>query len=124
MTLRTSPAMNSQLSRPLRAAFSFAASTASSTISTPMTLRATGAISCAIVPVPLYRSNTTLSCKSIACVSVALPSDAFPLSVSPPGAFSSSCVFSSLGVFSVIFPLPVSPAFPILISPSTYSRAR
>ena len=35
-------------------AFSFAASTASSTISTPITLEATGAISCEIVPVPQF----------------------------------------------------------------------
>ena len=60
-TLSTSPAMNSQLPRPFNRAFSRAASTASSTISTPMTFLATGAISWAMVPVPLYRSYTTLS---------------------------------------------------------------
>ena len=49
----TSPAINLQLSRPLRAAFSFAAQTASSTISTPTTSLHTDAISCAMVPVPL-----------------------------------------------------------------------
>lgn len=52
-TFRTSPAMKRQLSSPFSFAFSLAASTASSTISTPITSFATGARSCAIVPVPL-----------------------------------------------------------------------
>lgn len=55
-TFSTSPAKNSQFVKPFRAAFSFAASTASSTISTPMTFFATGASIWAIVPVPLYKS--------------------------------------------------------------------
>ena len=60
-TFKTSPAINSQLVNPFAAAFSFAASTASATISTPMTFFAIGAMICAIVPVPLYKSKTTLS---------------------------------------------------------------
>ena len=60
-TFNTSPAINSQLCKPLSSAFFLAASTASSTISTPITFFETGAISCAIVPVPLYKSNTILS---------------------------------------------------------------
>ena len=61
MTFKTSPAMNSQLSSPLLFAFSLAASTASSTISTPITLEATGDNIWAIVPVPLYKSKISLS---------------------------------------------------------------
>ena len=61
ITFNTSPAMNSQLSSPFSFAFSLAASTASDTISTPTTFFATGAMICAMVPVPLYKSNTTLS---------------------------------------------------------------
>ena len=53
ITFNTSPAQKVQLSSPFKAAFSFAASTASSTISTPTTFFATGARICAIVPVPL-----------------------------------------------------------------------
>ncbi|CDD48041.1 unknown [Firmicutes bacterium CAG:534] len=60
-TFKTSPAINSQLCKPFSSALTLAASTASSTISTPITFLATGAISCAMVPVPLYRSKTTLS---------------------------------------------------------------
>lgn len=60
-TFNTSPAINSQLSNPFNSALTFAASTASSTISTPTTFLATGANICAIVPVPLYRSKITLS---------------------------------------------------------------
>ena len=47
-----SPAINSQLPIPFLFAFSAAASTASSTISTPITFSETGAMSCEIVPVP------------------------------------------------------------------------
>ena len=57
-TFRTSPAMNLQLSSPFSFAFSLAAATASSTISTPITSFATGASSCAIVPVPLIKIQT------------------------------------------------------------------
>ena len=56
---KTSSAMNSQLVRPFWAAFFLAASTASATISTPITLLATGDNICAIVPVPVYRSYIT-----------------------------------------------------------------
>ena len=59
-TFNTSPAINSQLLSPLFSAFSIAASTASSTISTPYTFSDSDAKSCAIVPVPEYRSNTDL----------------------------------------------------------------
>lgn len=55
------PAMNLQFVIPLRAAFSLAASTASSTISTPMTSFATSARIWEMVPVPLYRSKTVIS---------------------------------------------------------------
>lgn len=61
ITFNTSPTINSQFSSPLISAFTFAARTASSTISTPTTFLATGANICAIVPVPEYRSNITLS---------------------------------------------------------------
>jgi len=64
MVTATSPAMNSQLFRPLILAFSFAASTASSISSTPTTFFAFGATICPIVPVPQYRSKTTLSSDS------------------------------------------------------------
>ena len=60
ITLSTSPAINSQLFILLSLALSLAASTASSTISTPTAFFAFDAKSCAIVPVPLYRSYTTL----------------------------------------------------------------
>ena len=48
----TSPAINSQLSKPFSLAFSFAASTASSISSRPITFLALGAAICPIVPVP------------------------------------------------------------------------
>ena len=51
-TFSTSPAINSQLSMPFLPAFSAAASTASFTISTPITFSDTGAMSWEIVPVP------------------------------------------------------------------------
>ena len=53
MTFKTSPAQKVQLSSPFNFALTLAASTASSTISTPTTFFATGARICAIVPVPL-----------------------------------------------------------------------
>ncbi|MNI68046.1 hypothetical protein D3C73_1237140 [compost metagenome] len=53
--------MNSQLSNPFSLAFSLAATTASSISSIPLTFLALGAVICPIVPVPQYRSKTTLS---------------------------------------------------------------
>ncbi len=53
--------MKEQLLRLLSFAFSLAFSTASSTISMPITFLALGARIWAIVPVPEYKSNITLS---------------------------------------------------------------
>ncbi len=87
MAFNTSPAINSQFVIPFLFTFSRAASTASSTISTPITFPAETDRICAIVPVPLYKSNTTELFPADAEIESPINSRTVSYSVSAPREF-------------------------------------